>query len=686
MYHHFTVVVEPFFFSTVPPVSSATLSSDLPRGTIAAFALGGVLGLIAVSSALYAFLIYRPRVIRRRRQEREEPVMNIVKEKKSEKDLGIAVIGHVDHVDSDDGFVHPYSYQPPPKACLPRLIIPSTTQPSPKSNSTGKKNKGKKALHKSSSFTLDLASASQGSESNGRRLPPSRSSSEAQSSDGDQPKSLKSKQGQSPSGSRHVRRGSRRLLLERDIERNESEEYSDDDEVNDLPTSTTAGQGWPRSPVSGRSVRNYRSSVGTFGVDHVNDAEQSRRTPVTISPVLQVRESSPFRIDFLGLPWWGGSKESANSNGSANRVRQSRSSQMSRSSDKSSASRASMANSQRSGRQLSETQKGKDVEVDVEKNNDDRSQIAPREAVTSTDESFLNLSPVSKESSVPSLRNHGSWRPHAGQLRSHWSESTGYSVEIPSPSAVPPLPSESASIIRHFSLGSAASPPSQKSSQGSESSSRNGFPYPISIPNSPFTPDPRPAVESLQALQPSTLSQFITPFHSNVPITSETSGSSGDSVPTTISDIHFRHPTSVPSDTQPTPSSSMSTGSLLLPHPPLPTVLSGLHNVYSRPPSPQPVVPSNLDSEPYIVQRVLGHARTTSAVTLSTPSPLGVSPTVPPLPVPGTSSAALTENPPITDSPRILSPTFKMRSKVIEVGRSLIDFIPDKPRGPRPSP
>lgn len=581
------------------------------------------------------------------------------------------MISHVDHVTSDDDAlaIHPYTHQhSSPKTNLARLIIPNSRQPSTKSNSTGRKSKGKKKAQQSSpSFTLDLASASQGSDFNGGRRPSSsRSSTGSQYSNADHPRgSQKPKLGPSPSGPGHVRQGSRRLLLESDGEGDGSEEYSDNDQVNDLPSGTTAGHGWPRTPGldgSGRIAKNSRSSVpSTFGVHRDNDNEETQRMPV-----LDVRESSPFRVDFLGLPWWGGSRESAGSNTTANRAKLSKSSPLSRGSQGSGGSHASRAKNQTSGRAPSKSQKGKGIERDLEKNEDARFHTSPLE--TSPGESFLNLSPVS---SAHSLRKQSSWRAPSGPTRSHWSESTGYSLEIPDPATVPPLPFQATNEMRDSPQSSIPNPFSpSKSSKGSRSSGQSLFPYPVSIPQTPYTPDPHPIVDAPQALQSSSSLHFVTPFRPNDPIPLESSESSGDSVPTTISDIHFQHPTSEITSTQPTLRRSTSTGSHLLPHPPLPTVLSGLHNVYSRSPSPQQAIPVNLDSEPYIVQRVLGHARSASAVTLHTPSPLGRSTPATTL-TPGTSAI---ENQRITGS-QILGPSLPIRSKS-GVG----------PRGPRPLP
>ena len=195
----------------------------------------------------------------------------------------------------------------------------------------------------------------------------------------------------------------------------------------------------------------------------------------------------------------------------------------------------------------------------------------------------------------------------------------------------------------------ASSPPSRGSNTVSRSQRSNGqsstpFPFPISIPPSAHIPHPFNAISSEEGNSssltlPSPLNEpveqprvFVDPPESSVDPHSPT-----DSVPFTVSDIHFRHSFS---DYATIDSRRTSANSGLPPHPPLP------HRSGSTP----ALLPYSVPP-PYIVQRVLGMAPLSpstpaarvagqqSSATLSTsqttnaPRRPGTTPSAPPLPL-----------------------------------------------------
>lgn len=189
------------------------------------------------------------------------------------------------------------------------------------------------------------------------------------------------------------------------------------------------------------------------------------------------------------------------------------------------------------------------------------------------------------------------------------------------------------------SHGSSVAAHSQNSSSNSDPS--NNFPFPLSVPPSPHHPrtfqPPRSADQQPHPyLNIPTPDDTVSPppsghhhHPSNLTSASATSAASPtDSIPMTVSDIHFRHSESDDASVY-FGSRRTSTGSHLPPHPPLPLLSGGLYTPrtareQSLDPGSLPTTP--FANSPFIVQRTLGLHTPTIGVfghvrSLSNPAP-----------------------------------------------------------------
>ncbi|KAJ7495903.1 hypothetical protein B0H11DRAFT_2190182 [Mycena galericulata] len=215
------------------------------------------------------------------------------------------------------------------------------------------------------------------------------------------------------------------------------------------------------------------------------------------------------------------------------------------------------------------------------------------------DTSFLDFASSSDGSVRTRSNGYSSSSRSIGSLaptgHSHWS--TGGSSSNMASMVPPPQPK---------SRWSATTAPSSDfhhdPSIGSSGSSH--FPFPVSLPASPHHPEgtftDRPASFGTHLELPGQHGQASTRSSLNAHPTdlSENLTSPTDSVPMSVSDIHFRH-----SDgDDPNGSRPQSSGGLPT-HPPLPSV------------------PTSSEDTPYIVQRVLGMHTPSSSPVLGTPTP-----------------------------------------------------------------
>ncbi|KAE9408786.1 hypothetical protein BT96DRAFT_671734 [Gymnopus androsaceus JB14] len=227
------------------------------------------------------------------------------------------------------------------------------------------------------------------------------------------------------------------------------------------------------------------------------------------------------------------------------------------------------------------------------------------EVDTSASASFLDLSGSNSNSNSDSSHREPSLGSQGQQgLQSRWSATTGTDI--------------SHNVRQEQSSGSG-------SGSGSGASASYPFPFPVSLPHSPHHPEgfkPSPPISpswatGSLAAPPGRLDVNPHPFGL---VPNPTSPS--DSVPMSISDLHFRHSDSENDELGSPPMAG--TSSHLPPHPPLPA---------SVPPTPtfpppistsgiaSPSLTEGLSTPSYIVSRVFTHNKSDSALASETQSP-----------------------------------------------------------------
>jgi hypothetical protein len=626
----------------------ATTSRAYPRGTIAALVIAGTLALLLILFAIFFFVFWRPRVQRERQRRRELLRQKRQQDKMRALEKGDNPNSHFgnfldistgpESADEARGDKAPYLYgdiRNNPK---------EGSRPS-SSNSilAGRNWKGNKKakLRDSPSFTLDIpianvsptrerrASASSGSDSEGPApiplVPPPPAATERRVSWQDPPP-RRPRQQPDPSG---VTTNPPPAPPRRERRRPAAENRSDYVAV--PPGDTVELSLSPRSPdQEGQGSWNRGASLGAVHDD--GDV-----------PILRVRASSPFRVDFISGASRRISRDTRRAGVDATRNRR---------------SRLSMSSVPRRAPQPEESSpdsperppvkgKGKQTSRSTEARNvgeGSRSQAqgGPLDLPSSTSErhSFLDLSsedsPQSSspshhpsagsdrkksrwsESTIPSLRNP----PPSGQAqpqsqRSHWSATTVPTIRTedlagmfqrssdPSPEdAETPLSPQVTSPVQRSVQFSASGRPSVV-----ETTARTPrFAYPLRMPHSDHH-EVEGGVDS-QPLTP------LTPPPAHRP--SADVPSPTESIPMTVSDIHFRN--SEAGERGTVNSGRTSTGSHRPPHPPLPGIARG-HRTQTRSLRASAAGATSRPSPPLIVQRVLG---------LNTPPPPARAETSPP--------------------------------------------------------
>ncbi|KAJ4493763.1 hypothetical protein C8J55DRAFT_485130 [Lentinula edodes] len=237
--------------------------------------------------------------------------------------------------------------------------------------------------------------------------------------------------------------------------------------------------------------------------------------------------------------------------------------------------------------------------------------LTPQRPVTSTSPiseadskvatSFLDLSGSNSHSNSDSSQKEPSLASQGQGLKSRWSATTGTDL--------------GSHNLRQESSDS-------QNSGGSTSSPSSNFPFPVSLPASPhhpegFKPSPpvTPSLGTYQTLAPGRLNIHPHPFGIAM-----NPASPSDSVPISISDLHFRHSDS--ENDELITDSTADPGSHLPPHPPLPSIPPTPTSPppYNAPSHIAPPTSPTLSSPSYIVSRVFPHSRSNSAIDPQSPS------------------------------------------------------------------
>lgn len=355
------------------------------------------------------------------------------------------------------------------------------------------------------------------------------------------------------------------------------------------------------SEVPGLFVPVVRSTAGIEGAVTENDGRESSVPSRPDSRFLEVRETTPFRVDVGAI---------------IGQLRGHRDSRRTTGSESSSWSRVCARLYRKAHRDdgkqsihedKSENASPESVPVVMLQSGPESTLLPSEEAPASGTYSFLDL--TSSHSS--SLQQSKTTTPSSaaaelghGGVRTPWSDGTSMRmvrIERDKPGDAMRSGPDAPSTV---SQGSHNESPSDKSNTHSSPSAHathtthgSSFPFPVTIPPSSYMPHPfnidcqcESEPDELQSLSPphpasppvSRQAQaLLEPRNSGIPSDANSSTSPTESVPFSVSDIHFRHSYS---DID---SRRESAVSALPPHPPLP--------------SSQPNTPP-----PYIVQRVLG--------------------------------------------------------------------------------
>lgn len=414
-------------------------------------------------------------------------------------------------------------------------------------------------------------------------------------------------------GKGHTRVGSHRLALpELCVEEVGAEDVYDDDDDADAKTLTSRQDETlaatlslsPRtSEAPGIFVSTVRSIAGIEGAITENDGREPSVPSRPSSRFLEVRETSPFRVDVGAILFQlTGRQDSRRTSGSG-------SSSWSRV-----CARLYRKAHRDDGKQSIHEDKPENPSPEsvpvVMLQSGSGSEPPPSEdAPASGTYSFLDFasshSSLRRQSKTTTLSSAAAELGHSG-VRTPWSDNTSMRmvrIERDKPGDVIRLGPDAPSTV---SQGSQNESPSDKSNSHSSPSGHathtthgSSFPFPITIPPSPHMPHPfnidyhrESEHEELQSFPPprppsppvSRQLQVPEPRHSGLPSDANSPTSPTESVPFSVSDVYFRHSYSDYTDIDSRRESAVST---LPPHPPLP--------------SSQPNTPP-----PYIVQRVLG--------------------------------------------------------------------------------
>lgn len=414
-------------------------------------------------------------------------------------------------------------------------------------------------------------------------------------------------------GKGHTRVGSHRLALpELCVEEVGAEDVYDDDDADaktltsrqDETLAATLSLSPRTSEAPGIFVSAVRSIAGIEGAVTENDGRESSVPSLSGSRFLEVRETSPFRVDVGAiLGQLTGRQDSRRTSGSSSWSRV--------------CARLYRKAHRDDGKQSIHEDKPENpspesVPVVMLRSGSGSEPPPSEDAPASGTYSFLDFtsshSSLRRQSKTTTLSSAAADLGHSG-VRTPWSDNTSMRmvrIERDKPGdAIRPGPDAPSTV----SQGSHNESPSDKSNNHSSPSAHathtthgSSFPFPITIPPSSHMPHPfnidyqrESGHEELQSFPlprpPSPpvprQTQVLEPRHSVLPsdANSPTSPTSPtESVPFSVSDVYFRHSYSDYTDID---SRRESAASTLPPHPPLP--------------SSQPNTPP-----PYIVQRVLG--------------------------------------------------------------------------------
>lgn len=415
-------------------------------------------------------------------------------------------------------------------------------------------------------------------------------------------------------GKGHTRVGSHRLALpELYMEEVGTENAYDDDadaktltSRQDETLAATLSLSPRTSEAPGLFVSAVRSIAGIEGAVTENDGREPELSVPSRpgSRFLEVRESSPFRVDVGAiLGQLRGRQDSRRTSGSGN----------------SSWSRVCARLYRRAHRDdgkqsihedKSENPSPESVPVVMLQSGSGSEPPPSEDAPASGTYSFLDFasshSSLRRKSKTTTLSSAAAELGHS-EVRTPWSDNTSMRmvrIERDKPGdpmhSGPDAPSTVSQGSHNESPSDKSNAHSSPSAQATHTTHGSSFPFPITIPPSSHMPHPfnidyqreseREELQSLSPPSPPSLpvpqqaQSLSEPQHSGLPSDANSPASPTESVPFSVSDVYFRHSYSDYTDID---SRRESAASTLPPHPPLP--------------SSQPNTPP-----PYIVQRVLG--------------------------------------------------------------------------------
>ncbi|KAH7923144.1 hypothetical protein BV22DRAFT_1036682 [Leucogyrophana mollusca] len=587
-------------FGNVTAMPVSTSSTTTPKGTIAAIVLAGVLILLLVCAAIYYFLIIRPRS---RRRQLSVGVQRSVGSPQEEKRMDLEGVIDISPPPGDEEFEvtsmstsKGYGFGLGLRRSFPFAYRKGKAGSSSSSGKSGEavamelratpRYDFDDKRFSTNTLTVDLSAPESEKLAPGWSNPAQRTSFSASSKSG------------------HFRIGSHGLLLpELRVDEAGDEDNEEDDDADaktltsrqDENLAATLSLSPRTSEAPGGFAAAIRRSV--MGFETEEDRRQSSLA-ARDGHLLQVRETSPFRVDvgaILGTVRGNrDSKRTSGSGSSWSRIR----AKLSRRTLREEPSQESQSDQQGGSHQLASEAGAMPVMLLAPES-------VPSGVATLGTQSFLDLS--SSASPASSVRRHSKTTTLSSAPADvgHYHEVSQWSSN---PSDHVHRTSVGGGVIARPDAPSTVSEPSQPelSSEGSNSHSSpsakttrsSPFPFPITIPPSSHFPHPLDATSNPDTLSFSptrspirrSFQQFQAthgppPSGHNSDPTSPT-----DSVPFSVSDIHFRHSQS---DYAGFDSRRASAASNLPPHPPLPHMS-------------QPGTPAFTPPPPYIVQRVLG--------------------------------------------------------------------------------
>lgn len=419
-------------------------------------------------------------------------------------------------------------------------------------------------------------------------------------------------------GKAHTRVGSHRLALpELRVEEVGAEDVYDDGDDDDADAKTltsrqdetlaaTLSLGPRASEAPGLFVSAVHSIAGIEGavMENENDGRESSVSSRPVSRFLEVRETSPFRVDVGAiLGQLRGRQDSRRTSGSGNSSWSRVCARLYRKAHRDDGKRSIHEDKP-------ENPSPESVPVVMLQSG---SEPPPSEdAPTSGTYSFLDFtsshSSLRRQSKTTTLSSAAAELGHSG-VRTPWSDNTSMRmvrIERDKPGDAmrpgPDAPSTASQGSHNESPSDKSNPHSSPSAPATHTTHGSSFPFPITIPPSSHMPHPFNIDyqrEELQSISPPRPPSPPVPQQAQAPPEPRHSGLRSDatsptspteSVPFSVSDVYFRHSYSDYTDIDSRRESAVST---LPPHPPLP--------------SSQPNTPP-----PYIVQRVLGMTPVTS--------------------------------------------------------------------------